>query len=119
MPRDYRMYLEDMREACGKVRRYVEGISFQAFAADEKTIDAVVRNLEILGEAAKQVPDALRSQHSQIDWFRIAGLRDILIHQYFGIDLAIVWDVVQNKVPILLQHLERILSPGESGGNLS
>jgi uncharacterized protein with HEPN domain len=109
MPRDYRIYLEDMREAGEKVRRYVKGLSFEAFSSDEKTVDAVVRNPEIVGEAAKQVPDTFRSAHPRVDWYRIAGLRDILIHQYFGIDLAIVWDVVQNKLPDLLQQLEQIL----------
>jgi uncharacterized protein with HEPN domain len=86
MPRDYRVFLEDMREAGGKARRYVEALSFETFSSDEKTVDAVVRNLEILGEATKQVPDFVRSDHPQVDWYRIAGLRDILIHQYFGID---------------------------------
>ena len=110
MPRDYRIYLEDMREAGQKVCRYVESLSFEAFASDERTIDAVARNLEILGEAAKQVPETIRLAHAQVDWHRIAGLRDILIHQYFGIDLVIVWDVVQNKLPVLLQRLDQILS---------
>jgi uncharacterized protein with HEPN domain len=114
MPRDYRVYLEDMREAVGKVQRYVEGLSFEAFALEEKTVDAVVRNLEILGEAAKQVPEVIRSAHPQVDWYRIAGLRDILIHQYFGVDLAIVWDVVQKKLPILVQQLDQILSPEQA-----
>ena len=113
MPRDYRVYLEDMRQAGGKVQRYVEGLSFEAFALEEKTVDAVVRNLEILGEAAKQVPEAIRSAHPQVDWYRIAGLRDILLHQYFGVDLAIIWDVVQNKLPILVQQLDQILSSGQ------
>jgi len=110
MPRDYRIYLEDMREAGEKIMRYAEGLSFETFSADEKTVDAVVRNLEILGEAAKQVPDFVRSAHPQADWYRIAGLRDILIHQYFGIDLAIIWDVIQNKLPSLLQEIDHILS---------
>ena len=109
MPRDYRIYLEDMREAGAKARRYVEGLSFENFSSDEKTVDAVVRNLEVLGEATKQVPDFVRLEHPQVDWYRIAGLRDILIHQYFGIDLTIIWDIVQNKLPILLQQLDQIL----------
>ncbi len=114
MPRDCRVHLEDMREAGRKVLRYVAGLSFEAFAAEEKTADAVVRNLEILGEAAKQVPDNFRSLHPEVDWYRIAGLRDILIHQYFGIDLTIIWDVAQNKVPILVQQLDHILSHDKS-----
>jgi uncharacterized protein with HEPN domain len=110
MPRDYKVYVEDMREAGEKIRRYAEGLSFESFASDEKTVDAIVRNLEILGEAAKQVPDHVRIVHPHVDWYRISGLRDILIHQYFGIDLPIVWDVVENKLPTLLLELNQMLS---------
>ena len=109
MPRDYKIYLEDMREAGDKIRRYAAGHSLNSFSADEKTVDAVVRNLEILGEAAKRIPEDVRLANPQVDWYRISGLRDILIHQYFGIDLVIVWDVVENKLPILLQQLDQIL----------
>lgn len=110
MSRDYRICLEDMREAGLKIRRYAEGLSFEVFSADEKTVDAVVRNLEILGEAAKRVPDSVRLANPEVEWYKLAGLRDILIHQYFGIDLAIVWDIVQNKLPNLLHQLDQILS---------
>jgi uncharacterized protein with HEPN domain len=110
MPRDYKVYLEDMLEAIQKIHRYMKGISFEDFAQDEKTVDAVVRNLEILGEAVKQIPDSLRLEYPQVDWSRIAGLRDILIHQYFGIDLTIVWDIVENKLPALEPQISQILS---------
>ena len=110
MPRDYKIYLEDMREAGEKIRRYSSGHSLNSFSADEKTVDAVVRNLEILGEAAKRVPEDVRLANPQVDWYRISGLRDILIHQYFGIDLVIVWDIIENKLPILLNQLDQILS---------
>jgi uncharacterized protein with HEPN domain len=110
MPRDYKVYLEDMIDAGEKIRRYAKGLSFQDFSSDEKTVDAVVRNLEILGEAAKQVPEFVRLANPQVDWNRIAGLRDILIHQYFGIDVAIVWDIVQNKLPTLQLQINQILS---------
>jgi len=110
MPRDYKVYLEDMLEAIQKIHRYMEGLSFESFALEEKTVDAVVRNLEILGEAVKQIPDSLRLEYPQVDWSRIAGLRDILIHQYFGIDLTIVWDIVENKLPTLELQINQILS---------
>lgn len=74
MPRDYRVYLEDMLEAGEKIHRYSEGLSFNDFVSDEKTMDAVIRNLEILGEAAKQVPDFARQANPQVDWSRISGL---------------------------------------------
>ncbi len=110
MPRDYRIYLEDILDAARKVIQYTEGVSRQNFAADTKTLDAVLRNLEVIGETAKMLPAELRAQHGDVDWKKIAGLRDILIHRYFGIDIDIIWDVVQNKVPVLAKRLEEMLA---------
>lgn len=80
-----------------------------AFLRDDKTFDAVVRNLEIIGEAAKHLPEEARNNASDIDWRKIAGLRDILIHEYFGIDGEIVWDIVQHKLPVLETAVKRML----------
>ena len=99
MPRDSRVYLEDILEATRKITAYTGSLSKAAFLEDEKTIDAVVRNLEVIGEAVKKLPEDLRAHHSAVEWKKIAGLRDILIHEYFGLDAEIVWDIVQNKVP--------------------
>ncbi len=101
MPRDFRVHLEDILGAIGKIKRYTKGLSKQGFAGDDKTLDAVVRNLEVIGEAVKQLPADLRAREPGIDWQKIAGLRDILIHQYFGIDVDILWDIIQNKLPTL------------------
>ena len=101
MPRDFRVYLEDILGAISKIRRYTDGLSKQGFAADEKTLDAVIRNLEVIGEAVKQLPADLRARQPGLDWQKIAGLRDILIHQYFGIDVDILWDIFENKLPAL------------------
>ncbi|MBI4870811.1 MAG: DUF86 domain-containing protein [Candidatus Riflebacteria bacterium] len=76
-------------------------MSYEVFCDDRKTVDAVVRNLEIIGEAVKGLPDDVRQRAPNIDWRRIAGLRDILIHQYFGVDLEIVWQVLHTKLPPL------------------
>jgi uncharacterized protein with HEPN domain len=97
-----------MREACGKIVRYVGDMDREAFVGDEKTFDAVLRNLEGLGEAAKQLPSDMREQVPGIDWRKIAGLRDIIAHAYFGLNHAILWDIVHNKVPELRTRLRRI-----------
>ncbi|MEE8386628.1 MAG: DUF86 domain-containing protein [Dehalococcoidia bacterium] len=109
MPRDYKVYLEDVLQAITRVRRYTSGMSLETFSDDDKTVDAVVRNLEIIGEAVKKIPEQVRTGHPAVDWKKIAGLRDILIHAYFGVDVEIVWDVVRNGLPGLEQQVQAIL----------
>jgi uncharacterized protein with HEPN domain len=89
--RDWRLYAEDLIEACGKVRRYVSGMTFEAFMADERTRDAVMRNIEIIGEAAKGIPDRVAAGAPEIPWRNVRGMRDILAHGYFGASQEIVW----------------------------
>jgi uncharacterized protein with HEPN domain len=110
MPRDSKVYLEDTLEATRKIETYTGSLSKAAFLEDEKTLDAVVRNLEVIGEAVKKLPEDLRAQHSAVEWKKIAGLRDILIHEYFGLDAEIVWDIVQTKVPALDQEVRTMLN---------
>ena len=83
MPRDFDLYVEDIREAIAKIDGYTTGLTRDAFAEDSKTIDAVVRNLEIIGEAAKMIPESVRANYPTVEWRKIAGLRDILAHHYF------------------------------------
>ena len=109
MSRDYKVYLEDILEAIHKIRAYTAGLSLPTFAVDSKTFDAVVRNLEIIGEAAKGIPDPIRARHAEIDSRRIARLRNILTHEYFGVDATIVWDIVQNKQTALENTSQEIL----------
>jgi uncharacterized protein with HEPN domain len=110
MPRDSRVYLEDILEATRKITAYTRSLSKAAFLEDEKTFDAVVRNLEVIGEAVKKLPEDLRAKHPALEWKKMAGLRDILIHEYFGLDAEIVWDIVQNKVPVLDREVRTMLN---------
>jgi len=108
--RDPRLYLEDMRDCCRKVLRYTEGMTLEALTDDDKTFDAVMRNLEITGEAARQVTAEIKQRHPEVEWRSIAGFRDVAIHAYPIVDEEIVWDIVQHKVPELLQQVESILA---------
>jgi uncharacterized protein with HEPN domain len=117
MPRDYKVFLQDVLEAIANVAEFVGRMTRNEFEADKKTVHAVVRNLEVIGEAIKSVPPEVRDLNPQVPWQRIAGLRDILIHHYFEIDLDIVWDIVQNKLPGLKAEIDAILSDtGEMSG---
>ncbi|SRR6266516_2036610 len=93
--------LEDIRTSINKIKRYTAGLDEASFLADEKTTDAVIRNLEIIGEAAKQLPVDFRSRHSAIPWPQIAGLRNRIVHNYAGIDLKLVWHILQTAIPKL------------------
>lgn len=110
MSRDYRLFLDDIQDSCAKILRYTRGLTFEEFVHDDRTFDAVVRNLAIVGEAVKHIPDQVRRGYPQVDWRKIGGLRDILVHEYFGIDEDILWDIVQNQVPTLVKLVERILA---------
>lgn len=110
MPRDFKIFLKDIIEAISRIETYTKDFSFEDFCGNKLVQDGVVRNLEIIGEAIKHVPEEIRNKYPDLEWKKIAGLRDILIHAYFGIDHDIVWDVVTNKIPELKEQVLRILS---------
>ena len=110
MPRDYRVCLEDILQCIERVRDYTTGLTCDGLLSDRRTLDAVVCNLEVIGEAVKSLPDDVRAEHPEAEWQKIAGLRDILIHQYFGIDVEIIWDVIQNKLPGLERLVKEMLA---------
>ena len=109
MPRDYKIYLNDLLEAIGKIEHYTRGLTYGQFIDDPKTIDAVIRNLEIIGEAIKHIPESIRTRRPDVEWKKIAGLRDMLAHAYFGVDLEIVWDVLMNKLPVLRKQIQDMM----------
>jgi uncharacterized protein with HEPN domain len=110
MSRDEEMYLQDIVRSCEKILRFTAGLSLSELIQDEKTYDAVVRNLEIAGEAAKHISSQLREQLPDIEWRKVAGMRDMLTHAYFGIDNDVLWDVIQNKVPRLDKAIREFLN---------
>jgi uncharacterized protein with HEPN domain len=110
MSREYLFYIEDIYASCQKITRYVAGLTFVEFKEDEKTYDAAIRNLEIIGEAAKKIPKEIQILMPDIEWRKAAGLRDILIHAYFGVDDTILWDIIQNKIPALQEATQSLLS---------
>jgi len=91
-------YLNDIAESVEDIRSFTEGLTFNDFVADKKTTNAVIRSLEIIGEAAKKIPSDVRALHHEIPWQEIGGMRDKLIHEYSGVDLEIVWETVQNSL---------------------
>lgn len=107
--KDGRVYLLHIRDAIDAVLSYTAD-GRQSFFADRKTQDAVVRNLEIIGEAAKRVSEPTRQGHGDVTWKRIAGMRDKMIHEYFGVNLNLVWEVVEGQLPSLRVRMEAILS---------
>lgn len=106
------MLLEDMLEAAEKIERYVSGYELESFLEDEKTVDAVVRNFEIIGEAAGRINVEYRLKNNSIEWRRIRGFRNRLIHEYFGIDYHIVWVIIENEIPKLVKSLKEVIEKG-------
>jgi uncharacterized protein with HEPN domain len=102
------LLLRDIENSCAKVIRYSQGLTRDEVFADELRLDGILLNLHIIGEAVKGLPDDLRGRHSDVPWREIAGMRDLIAHAYFALDLGIVWDVIQNGVPKLLDRVREI-----------
>lgn len=114
MKRDYSLYVEDILDCINKIETFVEGMDFQQFAQDDKTASAVIRKLEIIGEASKIVPDSIKQKFSQIPWKEMARMRDKITHHYFDIDYEVVWKILKEELPKVKPHIVKILDQGES-----
>ena len=101
MRRDYRLFIKDILDAIEKIEEFVAGMDFEEFRDDDKTVSAVVRKLEIIGEATKNIPDEVRQRYPKLPWREMAKIRDKLIHGYFVVDHQIVWKVIEEELPLL------------------
>lgn len=109
MSRRETLYLDDIRESCEKVLRFTKGMTYKDFVHDELHFDAVLRNLEIIGEAVKNISEKTRQKYPQIKWRKIAGFRDIVAHEYFGVNEETIWDIVEHEIPDLLATVKTML----------
>lgn len=109
MPRDSSLLLKDIATAVSRTQEYLAGHSFESFCQNQMAVDAVIRNLEIIGEAAKNLSDSVRDRVPEIPWVQIAGLRDVLIHAYHRVDLSLVWSTVTSALPALERNLAPLI----------
>jgi len=110
MKREYKDYIEDIIDSMAKATAFLGDMRFDEFTKDDKTVFAVIRSLEIIGEAAKRIPPDIRQRYPEIPWREMAGMRDKVIHGYFEVDFEIVWNVVKKRIPTLKPIFERILA---------
>lgn len=108
--RDILLLLDDMLQSALKIRRYTSGYDYEKFISEDKTVDAVVRNFEIIGEAANRIDDDFRIQNPEIEWKRIRGFRNRIVHEYFGIDHEIIWEIIVSYLDELIEWLEAIIN---------
>lgn len=106
--RTHTMYFDDILMAIGRIIEYTEGYDYSAFKNDNKTVDAVIRNFEILGEAVKNIPKDIKNQYIEVPWDEMYGLRNRVSHAYFGIDYEIIWDIITNHLPQNQKQIESI-----------
>ena len=107
-PRSWKIRIDDILAATSAVRRYVEGYDLGSFRADSRTCDAVLHNLQVIGEAAKHVPPEVRERHPEVPWQDMADMRNVLSHEYFGVDLEVVWRTATEDLPTLPNALEAV-----------
>lgn len=110
MKRKFDLYLKDILEAIEKVQDYVKAIDIEDFAQSPMTVDAVMRNLEIIGEAVTQIPDEIKNKHTEVPWRDIQDFRIVVAHKYWKINIERIWDIVENKLEVLKEQIQAILN---------
>ena len=106
---NYLIYLEDMLEAMNKIERYIKDVDYEKFIQDEMMVDAVLNNVTIIGEAGTNIPEHVRGKYQEVPWKRIIGLRNIVVHKYFGVDLEIIWKIINENLPDTKPLIEKML----------
>jgi len=107
--KDYILFLEDILNAIEKIQRYTRGLTLEGLSSNDMATDAILRNFEIIGEAAKNVPEKVKRKYPFVEWKEAIGFRNVLIHDYFGIDLEAVWDTVRKNIPSLKNNIMKVL----------
>jgi len=115
MRRNYKLFIEDILDAMNKIEEYIKGLSYEDFAENEMVEDAVIRRIEIIGEAAGNVPENIKVKYQNIPWKKMVGLRNITIHEYFGVDLDIVWEIVTKNIPGTKADIQKVLEDMDRG----
>jgi uncharacterized protein with HEPN domain len=108
--RDYLLFIEDILDAITKIEAYVANLSFEEFSNNSMAIDATIRNFEVIGEASKNIPKKIKEKYPDVEWKEATGFRNVLIHNYFGIDVEAVWDTLHNNIPVLKKHVEEVFN---------
>jgi uncharacterized protein with HEPN domain len=112
--REYRDYLHDILDSVNDIENFVEGMTFEQFEKDRKTLNAVVRSIEIIGEASKTLPADMREKYGKVPWKKMTGMRDKVVHGYFGVDVRTLWNTVKDDLPPLKQLVQKMLKDLET-----
>ena len=118
MHRSHKLYLEDILTSIKKIQNYIGDSPYEALLVDEMRLDAIVRNFEIIGEAASNIPAEIRDKYPAVEWRKISDFRNVLAHEYFGINYKIMWDIIKNILPKLMQDIKTIIESENLSGDL-